>query len=60
MKYTKEQLKQMIDLVNDEGVGLTPWELGFMESITEWFDKNGWLSVGQIEKLDTIYSNKTK
>jgi len=53
-----EVLKQWIDDVNAEGRGLTEWELGFMENITEQFEDGGWLSDKQEKILEKIYSNK--
>jgi len=59
-KFTTADLEHMISAVNDEGICLTEWELGFMESITEWFEKSNRLSDSQIEMLDRIYTNKVR
>ena len=48
-----------IDLVNSEGRGLTSWELGFMESITDQHERTGSLSERQTEILERIYAEKT-
>lgn len=51
--------QQWIRDVNEEGQGLSAWELGFMESITEQFERSGRLSEKQIETLERIYAEKT-
>jgi hypothetical protein len=48
-----------IESVNSEGRGLTSWELGFMKSITDQFERSGSLSDRQEEILERIYANKT-
>ena len=58
MHQSKEVLKQWITAVNDEGRKLTDWEVQFMESITEQFDKGGSLSEKQEEILEKIYVEK--
>jgi hypothetical protein len=60
VKQPVEVLKQWIDDVNSEGRGLTEWELGFMENITEQFEDGGWLSEEQERILEKIYCNKVK
>ena len=50
---------EWIDLVNTEGRGLTSWELGFMESITDQHARTGSLSERQTEILERIYAEKT-
>lgn len=59
MKYTKEQLTQMMERVNTEADGLTGWELGFMSSVTDQFERSNSLSDRQIDILDRIYTEKT-
>ncbi len=46
-------------LVNDEGQGLDAWELGFMESITDQFERTRTLSEAQIDMLERIYTERT-
>lgn len=48
-----------IESVNSEGRGLAAWELGFMESIADQFERSGSLSDRQEEILERIYANKT-
>ncbi len=52
-------ISEWIERVNDEGVNLTAWELGFMESITEQFERQHWLSDQQVTHLEQIYSERT-
>ncbi len=59
MKQTKEVISDWIDKVNSEGRGLSKWELGFMESITDQFAEYGAISDKQEEILERIYANKT-
>ena len=54
-----ERVSQWIEDVNEGGRNLSAWELGFMESITEQFEKREWLSEKQIEILERIYAEKT-
>ena len=54
-----EERQIMIDLVNYEGKSLTSWELGFMESITDQFERSKSLSARQSEILERIYAEKT-
>lgn len=49
-----------IEKVNTEAhKPLTEWELGFMESITDQWERTGSLSERQIEILERIYTEKT-
>ncbi len=50
---------EWIEAVNDEGIELSDWEEGFMESITDQFDANGSISPAQAEVLERIYDEKT-
>lgn len=45
--------------VNEDGVNLTKWELSFMESITDQFNRKNWISDKQEEILERIYVEKT-
>lgn len=58
---TKEPkvIEHWITTVNEEGRGLSKWELDFMESITEQFEKRNSISDKQEEILERIYSEKT-
>lgn len=55
-----EIIDNMIKAVNDEGRNLTKWELSFMESITEQFEKKNSLSDRQEEILAKIYETKVR
>lgn len=53
-------LRDWIERVNDEGKNLSQWELEFMESITDQFDRTRSLSPSQEEHLERIYATRTK
>ena len=55
----QKTIKQWIEDVNDYGQDLTSWEIGFMDSITDQFERSCSLSERQIEILERIYSEKT-
>ncbi len=57
-RQPREVLQQWISAVNDEGQRLTPWEVNFMETITEQFDGGSGLSEKQEELLERIYVEK--
>ncbi len=59
MTNKPETIDDWIDRVNTEGRGLSEWQLGFMESITEQWEQKKWLSEKQEEILERIYANKT-
>jgi len=42
------------------GVGISEWERSFLVSIDKQFRTNGTLSQKQVEKLESIYAEKTK
>ncbi len=48
-----------IECVNTEGRNLSAWEVNFMESITDQFERAGSLSERQREILERIYAEKT-
>jgi len=52
-------IEDWINQVNDEGRNLSKWELDFMESITDQFERKNWISDKQEEILERIYSEKT-
>lgn len=54
-----KNIKYMIEIINDEGRGLTKWEEDFMESIIGQFERKNWLSERQEEILQRIYDEKT-
>lgn len=53
-------IEDWINRVNEEGVNLTKWELSFMESVTEQFEKWRTISDKQEEILERIYAQRTK
>lgn len=55
----KLKIREWLELVNTEGRNLTAWELSFMESITDQFERWETLSERQIEILEQIYAEKT-
>lgn len=59
MKQIVGIVQEWINKVNEEGRGLTPWEVDFMESITDQFETCGRLTDKQEEVLERIYANKT-
>lgn len=57
--FDAETLARFIADVNENGRGLTAWELSFMESVTDQFERTGRLSERQQEVLDRIRTEKT-
>ena len=55
-----ERYSKWLDLIETEGLNLTPWEEDFIESIRNRFDR-GWrtLSDKQADILERIYAEKT-
>lgn len=52
-------IEDWISCINDQGKGLTKWELDFMESVSEQFLEKNWISNKQEEILERIYADKT-
>lgn len=59
MTQSRNVIEQWIEAVNEEGHDLTEWELGFMESITEQFNRDQFLTDRQEQVLERIYAEKT-
>ena len=59
-KEEDELLKHMIETINGEGEDLSDWEISFMESITDQWDRKGYLSDKQKEIVERIYQYKVK
>lgn len=59
MRQPREVIADWIERVNTEGRDLTAWELGFMESITDQFERGKNLTDLQVERLESIYAEKT-
>ena len=59
MRQPLDVIKYWISTVNDEGRGLTEWELDFMDSLTEQMEDSTFISERQEEVLERLYSEKT-
>lgn len=59
MTKPKEVIASWIQLIQEEGSGLTKWEEDFVESIADQFDSRGTISDRQEEILERIYAEKT-
>lgn len=55
-----ENIEHMIDEVNTLGTRLTPWEISFMESITDQWERKRWLSDDQYRILSRIYEERVR
>jgi hypothetical protein len=51
-------IEYWIDTINNDGINLTKWELDFMESITEQFNKYHKISDKQEAIVERIYTDK--
>lgn len=60
VKYTAEDFRRWVDAIKDEASDkLNDWELNFIDSIDRQLGAGRDLSERQIEKLETIYAEKT-
>lgn len=60
MKFEPETIDYFLDLVkNSASKPLTPWELQFIESISDQWDRTRHLSDKQLDILERIYAEKT-
>jgi hypothetical protein len=59
MRQKSGVIRDWIELINTEGIGLTEWEECFMESLADQFDRSGSISDRQEEILERIYTNRT-
>jgi len=59
MTRDKALIKEWIEYVQVQGVNLTKWEEGFIESIAEQFELKQWISDKQEEILERLYTEKT-
>ncbi len=50
---------EWIEKINNEGRDLSKWELDFMESITDQWERGGPFSTRQAEIVERIYAEKT-
>lgn len=58
-KLEQDKFAAWIEMINDEGRGLSPWETSFMESVTEQWERSKFLTDRQQEIIERIYSEKT-
>ena len=59
---TKEQhdlAAHMIEALEHPSEELTSWETNFYESVSDQFERKGWLSDRQLKILERIYAEKT-
>jgi hypothetical protein len=56
---TKTTIEHWIATINEEGRGLSKWEMDFMESVSEQFEERGSVSDKQEEIIERIYADKT-
>lgn len=56
---TTENIESFLKELEHPAKTLTAWELSFLESIKDQFDRSGHLSVKQFEVLERIYAEKT-
>jgi hypothetical protein len=56
---TPDVIEHFLDALERPAKQLTSWELDFLESITEQFERSGSLSDKQFEVLERIYAEKT-
>lgn len=54
----RKRLDWILDGLDDDK--LTMWEAGFVESVTDFFEKNGFLTEAQEDKLEEIFREKTR
>jgi hypothetical protein len=52
-------IKTMLEALETPYKTLTKWEEDFVESLTDQFQRKGWLSDRQFEILERIYAEKT-
>lgn len=55
---TKDRFEWILDGLDDDK--LTLWEAGFVESVTKFFEDNGFLTEGQEEKLEEIFRDRSR
>jgi hypothetical protein len=53
-----DQIADMLQRSEDNLNALNHWEVSFIESIRDQFDRNGYLSENQLDKLESIYCEK--
>lgn len=58
-EFSALEIQQMFAKITDEGRGLTKWEEGFIEDISDQFDRTQNLTEPQLIRLEQIYAQKT-
>lgn len=58
-KEQKDLVRHMLSELENPRKRLSPWEEGFISDVADQFDRSGYLSDPQREKLEQIYSDKT-
>lgn len=58
-KWSREDQNTMLEAIEHQGVNLTVWEEGFVESLRTHFDAGGVLSDRQLETLERVYAERT-
>lgn len=59
MKYDTAIVIHWLDVIAQEGRGLTTWEEEFIESVNEQYVRTGRFSDKQTEIIERIYADKT-
>jgi hypothetical protein len=54
-----ELIKEMVDAIDDRGLGLSDWEKQFIASVKGHFKMKGYLSPKQIAHIEKIYEERT-
>lgn len=55
---TKNRMEWILDGLDKDS--LTKWETGFVESVKEFFEDNGFLTEAQEDKLEEVFREKTR
>ena len=58
-EQTPETIQHFLKELERPAKKLSDWELGFLESITDQFNRRGSLSAKQFDILEKIYAEKT-
>lgn len=53
-----DEWREMVEEIEQLGKGLTPWELGFLESVSDQLTRGRPLTERQVEILDKIHDEK--
>ena len=55
MTIDKNRIQEVLDQCSEEADRLNKWEQGFLESVIDQYDRTGYLSGAQLEKLEQIH-----